>query len=252
MEIIYGREKQEGDTLVDRLTLALAKIQGPWSDRSKHVLENEFSEDDVKNAPFVEKTAISMLTKAVELFYGDGSAAHLLLGHPVNLSEKDRGLIVLRELMVNYSEPGQWETAAVITAEITNGTSFKKISSRLNKGIKGFLTVVKKVFKKASQGEGFDAGRLESIEGDPLENLYGGSDEMLSKNKEKLRQDILSGLKRRLNSMSQDEIVLLSNKLKNTTGDVMLDSSLDSAKLILTDLLKSKQEDLNKTLSLIS
>jgi len=252
METEYtDHESAERRTPMDRITLTLAKVQGSWNEKTKQTLKANLAQQmhiDTTDATPPEKIFAGMITGAVNVFYGEGSIARLIVGHPVSLSEEDRGLIILRELVNHDPQPSEWETAAVLSAEIASGNTFKKISSRLDRGIKGFFWTVKKgmgLLKKLHPDEGDEIGDgddLNEIEENMLNKIYGGSDAALLENKTRFRQKILFDLKEQLSTMNHEELVSLIHKLKTQTSDVVLDSSLNSAIAILTDIHKSQAQ----------
>ena len=198
---------------------------------------------------------------------GDGSGAHALLGHPIVLSEEDRGLVILQNLTDTadtevLEEYGAWTMAALLSADIAAGDSFENIFSRLKKRMEKItgtiswaLKIVKKMFPEEADGE----LSTEEVVDTPLKEMlsslskiYGGSNEALFQNKEKSRQKILMSLKNKFSSMVAEELLSLSSRLKVQTGDDMFDLGLGSAREILSNILRDRHDNLGNVLNYLN
>lgn len=233
--------------------LGLAQVQGGWDEKSKDILKSQgvaLASSDMGGTSFAEKAVMSVVVKAVQAFMGDGSVAGALVGHEVVLSDEARGIIILRKALEGDSfEPGSWESAAVIKAEILNGVSFENINSRFKKGMGGLLSAFEgalKLFKKLYPGEPGESDASSELKNLKNNNIlgeaFGNTSEEFMKTEDKLRQEVIGTLAVKLRMRSQTQLMDLSDKLKNSAGDDMVDSGMIAARKIFASILKERSD----------
>lgn len=247
--------------LEERVTLSLATVQGSWNAKSKEILigrsfnelklEEETVDEfgNVQKPSLLEKRLIPVITKMITAFVGDGSAANLIFGHSVTLSEEDRGIVTLLSLVKeeNIPEASDWVLLALFSAEIGSGKTIQEITNAFEKKIgkfKGFFGWIAKKF--ASKEEREEMERTSSETEDEvvlmfkhLKEVLGESEEEVLNNKNKVQKDLIRSLKSELKSQSFRKLTAFSKELgqKPSSGDEILTTSYAWAGRFLKELL---------------
>ncbi len=237
----------------EEMTLALARVQGHWNKKSKELLIQNSKTDDMTDDDMTvaEQAIIGLVRFAVRRLVGDESVAFMILGRSVALSERERGLIVLSETVLSgaTSSYREWQISSILAEAITHGgTSFDGIVKNLDKRFSGFLSSVIHLPDVESSDE-VKGKNGEIIE--DLKDLYGGSSIMLLQKQQELEDGIVGDLTRRVGGMSVEKLNDIISGLKGGERgeDVMVSSSMVSAKNILIEILGERRAALTEVLN---
>ncbi len=256
--ILEGLERK-GVTPEDRVTLALARVQGAWNKKSKRLLVGVLAEASGlggQKSSSLENALISLATNAVSVFIGEGSIADTLLGHSVILPEEDRGVITLMALAEEsrIKEGADGKGLSLFAAHSAIGITLENTLEKFNGKMEKFGGVLGGALKKIEP----ESPEVKSTERKMQEALAyfkmitGGSDENVLKNKNSLQERILVALGRQLGALNPERLLVLSSELnKKFDGDPILTSSFGAARRLLRSILERRVSDLNGVLEKI-
>ncbi len=252
-EILKGQERL---SYPEQAALQIAQVQGPWNLRSRNLLKEVVFFGDIghEGESLFERQALNLVVTAMTSFVGDGSTASAILGKPIVLPERDRGLIVLSRTVLGVLESHKdWEAAALLQASVAKKTPVTEIVKKFTSRLNIFSGVVGKVASKIGGADIVEEFKdVNSKVVSHIMSIYKGSDEELSKNKKALEQVVIGDLESRIGSMNQENLLSLLTKIKSATSDKMVESSLTAARSILAEILESnskRMDDLRQSLS---
>lgn len=236
----------------ERAMLAVARVQGAWDQKSKELLTSHSivgnlgtDDEEVKG---IEKALLTVASKAALAIVGDGSSAAMLLGHPINLSEKERGILVLIDFANENALEGlqDWKNSTVFAQEILHGKTLVQIEEGFKKKSENF-GVLGGILRR------FDVDRENRTQDflDYVAELSGGSEATFLENKQNLETSLLESLQSELRSLPLFKLISISQQLnaETQTEDKITSTSIVSARELFKELIRPSAEEFLTSLS---